>query len=150
MVFLATLGLWDVFFGFEENKCSMSYMFEYPEYQVRPSLTCAPTPPGLLSGSDGTLRLGALLALEVSCFVLGRASSPPRPLVPHPDSGPRLLTAREPALVPLPNPYTSRTLLCLQGDDFSSRPVMGVRQISLFWKEAASCRVAKADLKKRL
>lgn len=51
MVFLATLGLWDVFFGFEENKCSMSYMFEYPEYQVRPSLTCAPAPPGLLSGS---------------------------------------------------------------------------------------------------
>lgn len=45
MVFLATLGLWDVFFGFEENKCSMSYMFEYPEYQVRPSLTCAPAPP---------------------------------------------------------------------------------------------------------
>lgn len=39
MVLLATLGLWDVFFGFEENKCSMSYMFEYPEYQVRPSLT---------------------------------------------------------------------------------------------------------------
>lgn len=35
MVFMATLGLWDVFFGFEENKCSMSYMFEYPEYQVR-------------------------------------------------------------------------------------------------------------------
>ncbi|GAB5575851.1 GPI inositol-deacylase isoform X1 [Prionailurus iriomotensis] len=33
MVFMATLGLWDVFFGFEENKCSMSYMFEYPEYQ---------------------------------------------------------------------------------------------------------------------
>uniref|UniRef100_A0A8C6MVA0 GPI inositol-deacylase n=1 Tax=Mus spicilegus TaxID=10103 RepID=A0A8C6MVA0_MUSSI len=33
MVFLATLGLWDVFFGFEENKCIMSYMFEYPEYQ---------------------------------------------------------------------------------------------------------------------
>uniref|UniRef100_A0A8C2QJI8 GPI inositol-deacylase n=1 Tax=Cricetulus griseus TaxID=10029 RepID=A0A8C2QJI8_CRIGR len=33
MVLLATLGLWDVFFGFEENKCSMSYMFEYPEYQ---------------------------------------------------------------------------------------------------------------------
>lgn len=34
MVFMATLGLWDVFFDFEENKCSMSYMFEYPEYQV--------------------------------------------------------------------------------------------------------------------
>ncbi|KAK7832142.1 hypothetical protein U0070_015289 [Myodes glareolus] len=33
MVLLATLGLWDVFFGFEENNCSMSYMFEYPEYQ---------------------------------------------------------------------------------------------------------------------
>ncbi|XP_053521097.1 GPI inositol-deacylase isoform X2 [Artibeus jamaicensis] len=33
MIFMATLGLWDVFFGFEENKCSMSYMFEYPEYQ---------------------------------------------------------------------------------------------------------------------
>ncbi|XP_043300990.1 GPI inositol-deacylase isoform X2 [Cervus elaphus] len=33
MVFMATVGLWDVFFGFEENKCSMSYMFEYPEYQ---------------------------------------------------------------------------------------------------------------------
>lgn len=44
MVFMATLGLWDVFFGFEENKCSMSYMFEYPEYQVRfrPLLTWAP------------------------------------------------------------------------------------------------------------
>ncbi|KAH0511694.1 GPI inositol-deacylase [Microtus ochrogaster] len=33
MVVLATLGVWDVFFDFEENKCSMSYMFEYPEYQ---------------------------------------------------------------------------------------------------------------------
>ncbi|XP_036175700.1 GPI inositol-deacylase isoform X2 [Myotis myotis] len=33
MVGMATLGLWDVFFGFEENKCSMSYMFEYPEFQ---------------------------------------------------------------------------------------------------------------------
>lgn len=34
MVLMATLGLRDVFFGFEENKCSMSYMFEYPEFQV--------------------------------------------------------------------------------------------------------------------
>ena len=44
MVFMATLGLWDVFFGFEENKCSMSYMFEYPEYQVRfcPPFVAAP------------------------------------------------------------------------------------------------------------
>ncbi|XP_006878803.1 PREDICTED: GPI inositol-deacylase [Elephantulus edwardii] len=33
MIFMASLGLWDVFFGFEENRCSMSYMFEYPEYQ---------------------------------------------------------------------------------------------------------------------
>nr|KAF6353797.1 post-GPI attachment to proteins inositol deacylase 1 [Pipistrellus kuhlii] len=33
MVLMASLGLWDVFFGFEENKCSMSYMFEYPEFQ---------------------------------------------------------------------------------------------------------------------
>lgn len=48
MVFMATLGLWDVFFGFEENKCSMSYMFEYPEYQVRfrPLRTWALRDPG--------------------------------------------------------------------------------------------------------
>uniref|UniRef100_A0A6I8NX69 GPI inositol-deacylase n=1 Tax=Ornithorhynchus anatinus TaxID=9258 RepID=A0A6I8NX69_ORNAN len=30
---LVALGLWDVFFGFEENRCRMSYMFEDPEYQ---------------------------------------------------------------------------------------------------------------------
>ncbi|XP_041056394.1 GPI inositol-deacylase isoform X2 [Carcharodon carcharias] len=26
------LGIWDVLFVYEENKCSMTYMFEYPEY----------------------------------------------------------------------------------------------------------------------
>ncbi|XP_032879615.1 GPI inositol-deacylase isoform X1 [Amblyraja radiata] len=26
------LGVWDVLFVYEENKCSMTYMFEYPEY----------------------------------------------------------------------------------------------------------------------
>ncbi|GCB65902.1 GPI inositol-deacylase isoform X2 [Scyliorhinus torazame] len=29
---LVGLGVWDVLFVYEENKCSMTYMFEYPEY----------------------------------------------------------------------------------------------------------------------
>ncbi|XP_078083843.1 GPI inositol-deacylase [Mustelus asterias] len=29
---LVSLGIWDVLFVYEENKCSMTYMFEYPEY----------------------------------------------------------------------------------------------------------------------
>ncbi|XP_016289241.1 GPI inositol-deacylase isoform X2 [Monodelphis domestica] len=33
LALMVALGMWDVFFGYEENKCSMSYMFEYPEYQ---------------------------------------------------------------------------------------------------------------------
>ncbi|XP_074071523.1 GPI inositol-deacylase isoform X2 [Macrotis lagotis] len=33
LALLVALGTWDVFLGYEENKCSMSYMFEYPEYQ---------------------------------------------------------------------------------------------------------------------
>uniref|UniRef100_A0A7N4PAY0 GPI inositol-deacylase n=1 Tax=Sarcophilus harrisii TaxID=9305 RepID=A0A7N4PAY0_SARHA len=33
LALMVALGIWDVFFGYEENKCSMSYMFEYPEYQ---------------------------------------------------------------------------------------------------------------------
>lgn len=74
MVLLATLGLWDVFFGFEENKCSMSYMFEYPEYQVRPalppSLTCAlaglQAPPGLSPERRSLPGRAALRAFEAS------------------------------------------------------------------------------------
>lgn len=38
------------------------------------------------------------------------------PSSPHPDPGSRFLIAREPTPVPLPNPYPSRTLLCLQGE----------------------------------
>ncbi|XP_068926261.1 GPI inositol-deacylase isoform X1 [Petaurus breviceps papuanus] len=33
LALMVALGIWDVFFGYEENRCSMSYMFEYPEYQ---------------------------------------------------------------------------------------------------------------------
>ncbi|XP_060033514.1 GPI inositol-deacylase isoform X2 [Erinaceus europaeus] len=33
MLLLAALGVRDVLFGAEENRCSMSYMFELPEYQ---------------------------------------------------------------------------------------------------------------------
>lgn len=73
MVVLATLGVWDVFFDFEENKCSMSYMFEYPEYQVRPSLTCSsPAPLGLSPNDPGSESSGHLQ--PISCLVPGRAS----------------------------------------------------------------------------
>ncbi|XP_027721774.1 GPI inositol-deacylase isoform X2 [Vombatus ursinus] len=33
LALMVAMGIWDVFFGYEENRCSMSYMFEYPEYQ---------------------------------------------------------------------------------------------------------------------
>ncbi|XP_018431645.1 PREDICTED: GPI inositol-deacylase [Nanorana parkeri] len=33
LLMLVALGFRDVFFGYEENRCSMTYMFEYPEYQ---------------------------------------------------------------------------------------------------------------------
>ncbi|XP_067891789.1 GPI inositol-deacylase-like isoform X11 [Heterodontus francisci] len=32
LVAFVGLGIWDVLFVYEENKCSMTYMFEYPEY----------------------------------------------------------------------------------------------------------------------
>lgn len=74
MVFMATLGLWDVFFGFEENKCSMSYMFEYPEYQVR---FCPPfagrsearAPPALPFGAFPLPRPPAPLPSPYPCCV---------------------------------------------------------------------------------
>lgn len=69
MVFMATLGLWDVFFGFEENKCSMSYMFEYPEYQV----SCRP----LLTWAPGDWGPSGLALLWVSPAVAPRASAIP-------------------------------------------------------------------------
>ena len=31
---LLALGLRELLSGFEENRCSMTYMFEYPEYRV--------------------------------------------------------------------------------------------------------------------
>ena len=31
---LLGLGLRELLLGFEENRCSMTYMFEYPEYRV--------------------------------------------------------------------------------------------------------------------
>ncbi|KAM3917086.1 GPI inositol-deacylase [Leptodactylus fuscus] len=33
LVLLVALGVLDVFFRYEDNRCSMTYMFEYPEYQ---------------------------------------------------------------------------------------------------------------------
>lgn len=32
---LVCVGLRELLTGFEENRCSMTYMFEYPEYRVR-------------------------------------------------------------------------------------------------------------------
>lgn len=32
---LLAVGLRELLTGFEENRCSMTYMFEYPEYRVR-------------------------------------------------------------------------------------------------------------------
>lgn len=87
MVFMATLGLWDVFFGFEENKCSMSYMFEYPEYQVR---FCPPfagpsearAPPALPFGAFPLPRLPAPLPSPypycVSAFLAPEYFAAPR------------------------------------------------------------------------
>lgn len=34
-VVLLAVGLRELLTGFEENRCSMTYMFEYPEYRVR-------------------------------------------------------------------------------------------------------------------
>lgn len=34
-VALLAAGLRELLGGFEENRCSMTYMFEYPEYRVR-------------------------------------------------------------------------------------------------------------------
>lgn len=31
---LLAMGLRELLTGFEENRCSMTYMFEYPEYRV--------------------------------------------------------------------------------------------------------------------
>jgi len=31
---LLVVGLRELLTGFEENRCSMTYMFEYPEYRV--------------------------------------------------------------------------------------------------------------------
>lgn len=31
---LLLVGVRELLFGFEENRCSMTYMFEYPEYRV--------------------------------------------------------------------------------------------------------------------
>ncbi|XP_068100928.1 GPI inositol-deacylase isoform X2 [Hyperolius riggenbachi] len=33
LLILVTLGVWEVFLLYEDNRCSMTYMFEYPEYQ---------------------------------------------------------------------------------------------------------------------
>ena len=87
MVFMATLGLWDVFFGFEENKCSMSYMFEYPEYQVRfcpPSLALLGSGPSSLtlrcvSPASAPRASPFPFALPRLCFLSPRIlRSPPR------------------------------------------------------------------------
>lgn len=87
MVFMATVGLWDVFFGFEENKCSMSYMFEYPEYQVRfcppfAGLPEARAPPALPFGAFPLPRLPAPLPspspYHVSAFFAPEYFAAPR------------------------------------------------------------------------
>ena len=94
MVFMATLGLWDVFFGFEENKCSMSYMFEYPEYQVR---FC---PPSLAAPRLGPLQ--PYPSVRFPCLGSPRLSLPRRPtasLLPPPRN-----TSQPPA-VPFSCPF---------------------------------------------
>lgn len=42
---LLLLGLRELLLGFEENRCSMTYMFEHPEYRVRPSTYSIWEPP---------------------------------------------------------------------------------------------------------
>lgn len=37
---LLAVGLRELLTGFEENRCSMTYMFEYPEYRVSVHLHC--------------------------------------------------------------------------------------------------------------
>ena len=39
---LLAMGLRELLSGFEENRCSMTYMFEYPEYRVSNSLAIYP------------------------------------------------------------------------------------------------------------
>lgn len=36
---LLVVGLRELLAGFEENRCTMTYMFEYPEYRVSASST---------------------------------------------------------------------------------------------------------------
>lgn len=38
---LLAVGLRELLTGFEENRCSMTYMFEYPEYRVSTQLIIA-------------------------------------------------------------------------------------------------------------
>ena len=37
---LLAVGLRELLTGFEENRCSMTYMFEYPEYRVSNTANC--------------------------------------------------------------------------------------------------------------
>ncbi|XP_078451228.1 GPI inositol-deacylase [Lampetra planeri] len=48
---LLALGIWDVLLGFQENECTMTYMFQYPEYiDVKPAVR--PPLPHRRSGYD--------------------------------------------------------------------------------------------------
>uniref|UniRef100_S4R858 GPI inositol-deacylase n=1 Tax=Petromyzon marinus TaxID=7757 RepID=S4R858_PETMA len=51
VVMLLALGTWDVLLGFQENECTMTYMFQYPEYiDVKPAVR--PALPHRRSGYD--------------------------------------------------------------------------------------------------
>ncbi|CAM9380153.1 unnamed protein product [Lampetra planeri] len=47
---LLALGIWDVLLGFQENECTMTYMFQYPEYIDKPAVR--PPLPHRRSGYD--------------------------------------------------------------------------------------------------
>lgn len=67
---LVLLGVRDVLFLYEENRCSMTYMFEYPEYLVSPRAAPVgglPVHP-LSKCCAGCRRLRAALLLP-SCFL---------------------------------------------------------------------------------
>lgn len=60
---LLAVGLRELLTGFEENRCSMTYMFEYPEYRV----SCSAN---YWLHRDMTHPL----AFRASCFVCGKTS----------------------------------------------------------------------------
>ncbi|MEE6490649.1 hypothetical protein FKM82_015928 [Ascaphus truei] len=61
ILLLVALGVRDVFFVYESNRCSMTYMFEYPEYQGQ---DFSPQSVAIIGHSMGGLVAKALLTLK--------------------------------------------------------------------------------------